>query len=380
MNEKILKILKIYKLYKDSLSDVNLGPMAYKNLKEHGYTPEKWKNMSKEQYKSLSAQWKSKENLSEKEKSFEEKGSFGTKNQSGLSRIKVSKYKGEYDKNGKFVPRTILTGRTKSGKLYQGKHTNDLKNGYNKPKFGQEEMSYDASIKGTLYENTDDKGNFLPERQAIHMQYFDRILEGKEKPKPNEKLYTFMGGGPGAGKSHYRKNSMNLDEKTTIPIDPDDIKGVLPEYAPKNPGRVHEESSAVAKQLRGIAIDNGYSIMDDGTGDGSVESMVKKIKAAKDAGYKVVATYVTTPIEQALKNNKTRTRSVDENMLVNTHKKISGILPQIASLFDEVVLVHNPGHGKGEPFVIAKGGSGKGLKPEKKYKKYYNDFLELKDK
>lgn len=145
----------------------------------------------------------------------------------------------------------------------------------------------------------------------------------------------------------------------------------MPEYNQNNPSSVHEESSAVAKRITKIAQENGYNTLVDGTGDGSVKKMRQKIAQAKAAGNEVIGRYVFMPVEDAIKLNNARDRSVNPRMLVETHAAISKILPEIAADFDEVKLFANVIGGK--PKLIAQGGNGKPL--EILDEDLYNKFL-----
>lgn len=51
----------------------------------------------------------------------------------------------------------------------------------------------------------------------------------------------------------------------------------------------------MAKRAMQAAFSNGYNCTLDGTGDGSIEGMLKKINDARDAGYEVSGVYVTCP-------------------------------------------------------------------------------------
>ena len=346
------KLITLSKIAKEFCKDDRLAPMTYKKLKEMGYSSDRWKNLTQEEANRIVAK---NEIKSEKIKSEEESKNLQKKTS------KEIKY---------------LTGRNEDGSLYKGKL--NLKGGYSKTNVNLNDLKTDSAFKGTLSMYTDDNGNLLPEREALHQEIIDDKFKGKKPLTDNkERTYYFMGGGPATGKSYVRKSSneeLNLpDEDSIISIDVDEIKQKFKEYKPKKPQKVHEESSALGKRISEIAINEGYNILDDGTGDTSVEKMLNKIKKAKAKGMKVKAVYVTTDIENALIRNAKRSRSVNRNLLIQTHKKVSSILPQIAKEFDDLKLYQNDGNGK--PFMIATGGNGKSLKAVKGKEKYLEDFL-----
>ena len=198
----------------------------------------------------------------------------------------------------------------------------------------------------------------------MHSKIIDNTFEGVKKPE-GKPVCTFMGGGPSSGKTYVvEKEAKNLNlpaDDERVLVNPDDLKQELPEYSASDPGPVHEESSALAKRITKIAQENGYSVLVDGTGDGEAEKMRKKIQQAKDLGQTVNGVYVFKPVEDAICSNFARERTVSQEMLVNTHKMISKILPEIASEFDNVKLYANIKKGE-PPVLIAEGGNGNGLK------------------
>ena len=82
----------------------------------------------------------------------------------------------------------------------------------------------------------------------------------------------------------------------------------------------------------------------DGTGDGSVESLTKKIKTMTDRGMTVRAKYATAEIATALKRNAERYvktgRMVPPEYVRDVHKKISQIVPDAVrqGVFDDFEL------------------------------------------
>ena len=234
----------------------------------------------------------------------------------------------------------------------------------------------------SLAKYTGSDGELTPERENLHASIVAKQLVGVNKPE-GQPTYTFLGGGPAAGKSTIKNlpEAGYLSGSDAVEIDSDAIKGELPEYrnmvAAKDETAAaycHEESSALAKRTSTVASENGYNVSLDGTGDGSVESMLSKIRAAKEAGMVVNGVYVTIPTELALSRAMERAaktgRMVPVSQITTIHRKVSQILPEIASEFDSVKLYDNSGS---TPRLIATGGSGKGLTPVDE--QAYNDFL-----
>lgn len=252
-----------------------------------------------------------------------------------------------------------------------------LKNGFGKTNTSE------STGNDSLAKYTGADGNLTPEREKLHASIAESHFEGVKKPK-GQPTYTFMGGGPAAGKGSIKRlpDAGYLSGADAVELDPDEIKGKLPEYKEmissgqnkKAAAYVHEESSALSKRISEVATENGYNVSLDGTGDGSVESMRKKIKEARDAGMKVNGVYVTIPVEEAIRRAEARgdktNRYVPIDRIVSIHRKVSQILPQIAAEFDSVKLYDNSGS---EPVLIATGGNGKGLQPIDQ--KLFDDFI-----
>lgn len=236
----------------------------------------------------------------------------------------------------------------------------------------------------SLEKYIDSDGNLSPERQALHAEIVSGYFEGKEKVD-GVRTATFLGGGPASGKSSLRDSGLivQADDPSTVTIDPDGLKGKLPGYeemaseTDSAAAFYHEESSAVAKTLYSTALDYGCNTVYDGTGDGSVNSMRKKIKDAHDAGYKAVGEYVTVDIDEALRRNELRyeaakekyekglskvpPRLPDAKIVKSIHRKVTDISVECASEFDSIKIYDNNGARGSAPTLIATGGNGKPL-------------------
>ena len=269
--------------------------------------------------------------------------------------------KGEGDKGKAFINAAKASHDHKIGG-YERKNIKNFKNGYGETKVDAKDRECESGV--TMKANTNEKGEWTAEREGLHSKIIDDTFAGVKKAtgKPTT---TFMGGGPSSGKTYVvnqEAENLNLpkdDER--ILVDPDKCKHPLPEYDPDNPGPVHEESSALAKRITKLAQENGYNTLVDGTGDGSVDKMRKKIQQAREAGNTVNGVYVFKPVEDAICSNFARERTVNPKEVVKTHKAISSILPEIAADFDNVKLYANLRKGE-PPVLIAEGGGGKGLK------------------
>lgn len=256
-----------------------------------------------------------------------------------------------------------------------------------------------ASASGSKFRNSlqghvDKNGRLTPEREAVHKKIIDDILAGKE-PAKGQATMTMLGGGPASGKSSVMSADTSND-KHAITVDPDYIKTKLPGYkelSKKSSDAAnvfHEESSALAKRLASVAYNENFNVIYDGTGDGSNNSVRKKIKAARERGYAVNAVYVSVDTETAVARNKKRyedavakgknPRLVPEDTVRNIHRNCTDISVSMAPEFDHIEIWDNNG-ARGQQKIIAEGGSGKGLvaKDKEKFDNYLSKGNRGKD-
>lgn len=200
----------------------------------------------------------------------------------------------------------------------------------------------------SLAAHTDEHGKLSPERAALHEQIIEKALAGT---KPSEyPVATFMGGGPASGKSEMLKQS----PATGVIIDSDEIKKQLPEYQQMvgagdhtAAAYVHEESSAIAKQIQARAIAGKRDFTLDGTGDSSYQKMRGKVDAARAAGYETHGRYVTVDTDKAIERIKKRGqrtgRIVPETYARETHASVSNVFKHAVAdgIFDSAELWDN---------------------------------------
>lgn len=212
-------------------------------------------------------------------------------------------------------------------------------------------------------------GTFTPERQALHDDVVARSVEGIPPARKGSKPeFEMLGGGAGAGKSTVLSSGVvNVRAKDkAVYINADDIKGIIPEVIEKQKkgekdwaSFSHEESSYLAKRVLSAATERRQHVVIDGTGDGSVASVVSKTSAARRAGYKVKATYITIDPDEAVRRATKRAertgRAVPETIIRGTHAGVSKIFPQVYGEFDEFVVIDNNAL---QPRRIAQGQNG----------------------
>lgn len=238
------------------------------------------------------------------------------------------------------------------------------------------------NVPNSAKKHLDKNGNFTPERQRVHTEIIQNMLDGKIPQPEGERVVTILGGGPASGKSSLRKMAeAAMPENSSVGIDPDEMKAALPGYedlavrSTKAAGIYHEESSALAKSLYSSVLDSGLNAVYDGTGDGSVKSLKKKIDQAHAAGCKAVGSYMTLDIDEAIKRNRARyehakaeydagkskipPRLVADDVVRAIHGAVTDTSIACAKYFDEFKLYDNSGPKGSKPVLIATGGNGK---------------------
>jgi len=224
--------------------------------------------------------------------------------------------------------------------------------------------SWRVSDGDTLKRHKPDGKNWTRERKALHERLVKKAISKVAPAEGGKPTLYMMGGGPAAGKSDLVKNNLvdHPDAAHSVRVDPDEIKGELPEYRQlvavgnlEAAGIVHEESSHVSKRVIDEALKSGRHTVYDSTGDGSIESLSGKIAAARAAGAKrIEADYVTVPTEMAVQRALARAKNPESSsfgrlpdlkIVRETHRKVSEVLPQAIQrgLFDKVKVWESTG-------------------------------------
>jgi len=186
-------------------------------------------------------------------------------------------------------------------------------------------------------------GNYVPERLTEHRRWAEEMRfvdpeTGKvayRLPGPNEeKVYLGMGGASGTGKGTSLRSGQVKKPKNAPTLNSDDAKMRTPEFkagAKKRDRRVspfvHEESSEITRRAMVGAFKDGQSIVLDGTGDGGLGSVRRKVLAAKERGYRTIGEYHTCSIEEATERAIFReireSRGVPDWSMAKSHRQVS---------------------------------------------------------
>jgi predicted ABC-type ATPase len=196
------------------------------------------------------------------------------------------------------------------------------------------------------YRNKD--GTWTAERQVLHNEIMDKFFQDAT-PVDDPTSYV-LGGGSAAGKSTLvEKHYADLPDNMVL-ANADDIKAMLPEYGGgANAAFVHEESSYLSKKIAYKGASESYNMIMDGTGDGEITDLKKKVASMKPLGQPVIGIYVTVDVGTAVKRSMARAKAtgryVPESFIHYSHRMVAKIYPAIISsdLYDNVNLYDTSG-------------------------------------
>ena len=180
-----------------------------------------------------------------------------------------------------------------------------------------EKANADGLATDHLYTIDPDRQQWTPERNRIQGEIV-RDLYNRASAVPCEHKALVAGGLGGAGKTTILTEQAGVDVSQDLPINPDDIKeemarrGIVPKVAGLSPMEasdlVHEESSAIAKQLARLAQTDGKNVIWDITMSSSA-STAHRIDTLKSAGYmQIHGLFVDIPLEVSIRRTESRHR------------------------------------------------------------------------
>jgi len=122
--------------------------------------------------------------------------------------------------------------------------------------------------------------------------------------------------------------------------DPDMYKKELQGYLEKEPGYVHEMSSDMSKSYFEAVLKSGDPLFVDGTG-ANEKSLLSKIDAAKNAGYRTSLVFVSVPLVVNQIRNATRSRVVSPVEVVNQWSNINKNYAELRGKVDVAKVIIN---------------------------------------
>jgi predicted ABC-type ATPase len=186
---------------------------------------------------------------------------------------------------------------------------------------------------------------YKEERAKEHDAWIATFFEGKTPvPEGVRPHAVFMAGGTASGKTTTleenspprvdQEDSIVPPPEHTIHIDADKVKELMTEYQQLREVRdryaataVHKESGDIAARMALEAIEQGYHVVIDGTGNAGIGTFSRHLRDAHEAGYKVDVIYVNTPTEQAIEWSIQRAeesgRFVPVPVIRQQHAKVS---------------------------------------------------------
>jgi predicted kinase len=179
-----------------------------------------------------------------------------------------------------------------------------------------------AGLETDVQHTTDpDREQWTPDRDRAQGELVASLYE-RVSEVPCDRLAIMAGGLGGAGKSTVLSKHAGIDLGQYLTINPDDVKeemgkrGLIPEVEGLSPMEasdlVHEESSAVAKQLARKALSDGRNVVWDITMS-SPESTARRIGDLRAAGYSITGIFVDIPVETSVRRADARHREGHED-------------------------------------------------------------------
>ena len=192
------------------------------------------------------------------------------------------------------------------------------------------------------------RGDFTPERKALHEKIFKDALDKGSSPEKGQKpLAIITMGHPASGKSTTL--AQFVQDPAMVRIDSDSIKEELPEYRAAvaagymgAASMVHAESTSLVEDLRERAVAENKHLIFDSTG-ADLGRFIPQIQKLKKAGYEVVLVMphvmdVDAAVKRANDRAEETGRLVPEDVVRRLHDEVPGNFATIASLCDHAQL------------------------------------------
>jgi len=216
-------------------------------------------------------------------------------------------------------------------------------------------------------------------RSEFRRAALDHFFDQGTPLKPGERPVVLMtGGGGGAGKSSSLKAMREegvINDKGYVEINADLFKEITTEYHDiaaagdgRGAGTVHAESSLLAKEALGRALDPRARPRYNITYDGTLSDLAKdtqRIRDFKARGYKVQLALVTIDPAEALVRAGVRAkdswRYVGTEILAAAHKGFNAGVKKLIDLVDQADLYDNTTKGA-QPALIAQKRAGESIR------------------
>jgi predicted ABC-type ATPase len=222
---------------------------------------------------------------------------------------------GSYGKGNEYDPQNPNIMYSKGGKLNlegyyekggEGKTCEVIRNGVRQIDSKSIERLTDCVMKlpQTKQFNTDEKGEYTPERKKLHKKIIYDIKKDLTCVQRKEPIAILMGGSPASGKSTFlKKYRPYLLSEEILKVDADEVRSKLPEYKGWNATQTHLETKDIVNLLlsdRNIGIPCAFDLIYDGTMN-STKSYIPLINLLKSLGYKVFIVYIDNVDQDIIK-------------------------------------------------------------------------------
>ncbi len=279
---------------------------------------------------------------------------------------------GSYGKGNEYDPQNPNVMYSKGGKLNlegyyakggEGKTCEVIRNGVRQIDSKSIERLTDCVMKlpQTKELNTDEKGEYDPERKKLHKKIIYDIKKDLTCVQRKEPIAILMGGSPASGKSTFlKKYRPYLLSEEILKVDADEVRSKLPEYKGWNATQTHLETKDIVNLLlsdRNIGIPCAFDLIYDGTMN-STKSYVPLINLLKSLGYKVFIVYIDNVDqdiikERALKRYQNSGRFVPLEVIDDFFTKGTAALESLKKMVDGYMVVDGS---TSEYKVIERGG------------------------
>ena len=173
------------------------------------------------------------------------------------------------------------------------------------------EEAFEAAFHGdenTKDDYTDEDGNWDPEREQLHEEWAEELLNEDAVAEDGEPTGMILLGPPGAGKGWWQEQveegeySEDFGDDQFTHISSDEAKKPIPEYDGANASEVHDEASKIGKEnVAPEAVDREHNMMVDKVAT-TPDSTIRLAEAMQEAGFDLRATFVDVPEEKSMHN------------------------------------------------------------------------------
>jgi len=168
---------------------------------------------------------------------------------------------------------------------------------------------------------------------------YDSLNEGINDPGVFKAV--FMAGGPGSGKSLVAKKlgfgsmglrPVNSDTSFEMGLKKAGLSLKMPESEEEQRDAIRVHAKAITGKRQEMYIKGRLGLVIDSTAR-DVTNIIKQKKLLQDLGYETAMVFVNTSLETALDRNRTRERSIPDNIVQSNHAIVRKNMGKLQSTF-----------------------------------------------